>query len=64
VKIDFSKTAADYLAHRVAFAPELFDRLRRFDIGTRGQKLLDLGAGTGLLACAFAEAGCSVTRSI
>lgn len=48
--IDFGKTSADYATHRVPFTARLFDRLHAFGVGTPGQQILDLGAGTGLLS--------------
>src|SRR4051794_28580366 len=59
--IDFGKTAEDYARYRVPFAPRLLDRLRDFGIGMSGQKILDVGAGTGLLGAALAQHGAEVT---
>ena len=58
--IDFGRTAADYARHRAGFPPELFHRLQAFDVGLPGQRLLDLGAGTGALARGFAARGARV----
>ena len=60
-RVDFGRTAEDYGRHRAGFPAELFDRLRNLGIGLPGQRLLDLGAGTGALARTFAAAGCRVT---
>ncbi len=59
--VDFGKTAADYARHRAGFPAELFDRLQRFGVGQPGQRVLDLGTGTGTLARGFALRGCAVT---
>lgn len=59
--IDFGKTATDYATHRAGFPPALLDRLTAFGIGTPGQRLLDLGTGTGTLARQFASRGAVVT---
>ncbi len=59
--IDFGKTAADYGAHRAGFPDALYDRLAGFGVGMPGQRLLDLGTGTGVLGRGFALRGCSVT---
>ncbi|MFP6729304.1 MAG: class I SAM-dependent methyltransferase [Alphaproteobacteria bacterium] len=59
--IDFGKTASDYGAHRAGFPEALYDRLAVFGIGKAGQRLLDLGTGTGALGRGFARAGCKVT---
>jgi len=61
VKIDFGKTAADYGRHRAGFPDALFERLATFGVGIRGQRVLDLGTGTGVLARGFARRGCVVT---
>src|SRR5437763_12572724 len=59
--IDFGKTAEDYARYRVPFAPRLLERLREFGIGSAQQKILDVGAGTGLLGAALAQRGVEVT---
>ena len=59
--IDFGKTAQDYGRYRAGFPDELFTRLATFHIGVMGQRVLDLGTGTGTLARSFARRGCSVT---
>ena len=48
--VDFGKTAEDYRHHRAGFPPELLDRLAGFGVGGPGQRLLDVGTGTGTLA--------------
>jgi SAM-dependent methyltransferase len=58
---DFGLTAGDYRRHRAGFPPELMRRLRGFGIGTPGQRVLDLGTGTGSLARLFALSGAEVT---
>ncbi len=55
--IDFGRTADDYARHRAGFPPELFRRLQAFDVGLPGQRLLDIGSGTGTLARGFAARG-------
>ncbi|MFQ5499284.1 MAG: class I SAM-dependent methyltransferase [Candidatus Zixiibacteriota bacterium] len=59
--VDFGKTAEDYSQHRAGFPDELFERLPSYGVGIKGQKLLDLGCGTGTLAHGFARRGCEVT---
>jgi SAM-dependent methyltransferase len=61
VNIDFGKTAQDYGRHRAGFPDALFDRLGTLGVGMRGQRVLDLGTGTGALARGFARRGCEVT---
>ena len=59
--IDFGRTAADYGAHRAGFPNALYDRLAALGIGKPGQRLLDLGTGTGVLGRGFALRGSKVT---
>ncbi len=58
--VDFGRTVDDYLQHRAGFPQRLFDRLNRFGIGLPGQRILDLGTGTGSLARGFARYGATV----
>jgi SAM-dependent methyltransferase len=57
---DFAKTAADYAAHRSGPPGELFDRLASFGAGWPGQRICDLGSGTGALARPMALGGVRV----
>ncbi|MEX1306447.1 MAG: class I SAM-dependent methyltransferase [Rhodovibrionaceae bacterium] len=59
--VDFGKTAQDYTRHRAGFPDSLFERLAARGIGAPGQRLLDLGCGTGSLALGFAARGAQVT---
>lgn len=59
--VDFGRTARDYARYRTVFPAELFDRLAAADVGLPGQRVADLGTGTGVLARGFAAAGCLVT---
>jgi SAM-dependent methyltransferase len=61
VPADFGKTAGDYAKYRTVFPPELFTRLAAMGVGLAGQRIVDLGTGTGALARGFAAAGCAVT---
>ncbi len=55
--VDFGRTAADYARHRAGFPEQLFERLAARGIGRAGQRVLDLGSGTGSLARGFARRG-------
>ncbi|MDJ0779173.1 MAG: methyltransferase domain-containing protein [Gammaproteobacteria bacterium] len=57
---DFGLTAEDYARHRAGFPPLLFERLREQGIGLAGQRITDLGTGTGSLARGFAQNSCHV----
>lgn len=59
--MDFGRTAADYGRFRVGFPEGFFARLAEWGIGLTGQRVVDLGTGTGVLAREFASAGCLVT---
>ena len=59
--IDWSLTSRDYAAHRPGPPPRLYDMLALLGVGLPGQRLLDLGTGTGLLAREFARRGCGVS---
>ena len=59
--VDFGRTAADYARHRAGFPEQLFERLAARGIGGAGQRVLDLGSGTGSLARGFARRGARVT---
>lgn len=59
--VDFGRAAADYGQWRQGFPAEFFRRLDALGVGRAGQRILDLGTGTGLLARGFARQGCAVT---
>lgn len=59
--VDFSPTALDYVHHRQGYPDELFRRLGGFGVGEVGQRIVDLGTGTGYLGRGFAKRGARVT---
>ena len=61
--IDWGKTSEDYAVHRPGPHPSFFARLAALGIGLEGQRVLDLGTGTGVLARQFARQG-SVVQGI
>lgn len=60
-RADFGKTAEDYATHRAGFPDRFFDAAADRGLGLPGQRLLDLGTGTGTLARGFAARGAQVT---
>ena len=60
MNIDFGRTASDYGQFRPGFPDELFERLANLGIGDQGQRVLDLGTGTGHFARGLAKRGCEV----
>jgi SAM-dependent methyltransferase len=58
--IDWSATSVDYAAFRPGPPDAFFDRLQALGIGLPGQRILDLGTGTGVMARAFARRGAVV----
>ena len=49
-KVDFGETASDYARHRAGFPEEFFAAMLANGWAKPGERLLDLGAGTGTLA--------------
>lgn len=58
--IDWSQTSHDYAAHRPGPPQRLYDMLALLGVGLPGQRLLDIGTGTGLVAREFARRGVHV----
>ncbi len=56
--VDFGRAAQDYARHRPGFPSVFYDLVRSHRVGLSGQRVLDLGTGTGSLARGFAERGC------
>jgi SAM-dependent methyltransferase len=60
-EIDWGKTSRDYAEHRPGYPEPFYELLAALGIGRPGQRILDLGTGTGVLARAFARRGARVT---
>lgn len=61
MKIDFGKTARDYGRYRAGFPGEFFDHVFSAGFVRSGDRVLDLGTGTGTPARGFARRGCKVS---
>jgi SAM-dependent methyltransferase len=59
--IDWGKASQDYARFRPGYPQSFFDLLAMLEVGLSGQKILDLGTGTGVLARAFAARGAQVS---
>jgi len=59
-QIDWGKTSVDYATYRPGYPASFFHNLSTRGIGLPGQRILDLGTGTGVLARVFATQGCRV----
>jgi ubiquinone/menaquinone biosynthesis C-methylase UbiE len=59
--IDFGRTASDYARYRAGFPDRFFERLFAARWVKPGDRVLDLGTGTGNVARGLATRGCIVT---
>jgi len=58
--IDWGRTSQDYDRYRPGPPDSFYRKLQALDIGLPDQRILDIGTGTGLLACRFAAQGAHV----
>ncbi len=59
--IDWGKTSEEYARYRPGPPDSFYKKLKEEGIGLSGQKILDLGTGTGVLARRFASQGAQIT---
>jgi SAM-dependent methyltransferase len=59
--IEWNRVSAEYAIFRPGPPISFYDRLDAFGIGLPGQRMLDLGTGTGVLARQFAKQGALVS---
>jgi len=58
--IDWGRTSRDYALYRPGPPDTFYRRLAALEVGLAGQRILDLGTGTGVLARRFAAQGAHV----
>ena len=59
--IDWGRISGEYARYRPGYPESFHRRIFALGIGLPGQRILDLGTGTGVLARRFARDGCHVT---
>lgn len=60
-RVDFGRAAGDYRAFRAGFPPTFFTRLATQARLAAGMRALDIGTGTGTIACGLAALGLDTT---
>lgn len=60
-EFDWGRTSQDYARYRPGYPSSFYERITALGIGLPGQRVLDLGCGTGNLARELARLGCQVT---
>jgi SAM-dependent methyltransferase len=58
---DWGLTAQDYARYRPGYPASFYERITSLGVGLPGQRVLDLGCGTGNVARELAHRGCRVT---
>ena len=58
---NWGRTSGDYAKYRDIYPARFYDKLRELGIGLPGQRVLDLGTGTGVLPRAMQRSGARFT---
>ena len=58
---DWGRTSQDYARYRPGYPSSFYERITSLGVGLPGQRVLDLGSGTGNVARELARRGCKVT---
>lgn len=58
---DFGKVSKDYAAYRDIYPQSLYQKLLTFGIGLKGQRILDVGTGTGVIPRHMCKYGAEFT---
>ena len=58
---DWGRTSPDYARYRPGYPSSFYERIVPLGVGLSGQRVLDLGCGTGNVARELAHRGCRVT---
>ena len=62
-EFDFGRTSDDYAKFRDIYPESMYEKLKSFGIGKKGQKILDLGSGTAVLPINMAGTGAEFTAT-
>lgn len=62
-EFDFGRTSDNYSKYRDIYPESMYQKLIKFGIGQRGQKILDLGSGTAVLPVNLSSTGAHFTAS-
>lgn len=56
---DWGRASADYVRYRDIYPPAFYEKLLDYGVGARGQRVLDLGTGTGVVPRSMRDHGAS-----
>ncbi len=62
-EFDFGRTSNDYAKYRDIYPDSMYEKLKAFGIGKKGQKILDLGSGTAVLPVNMSGTGAEFTAT-